>query len=173
MMITSDRTIRWIESLAEQELLIRSGKRASIDITSTKEEVLSAETASFAQDLVQHFEYLVRLFNSRVEKESLQIKLVKGGSDGMGFALLRNRLKLLLAVGQTGRLQVQCMKMMDEGMGSAPRASVMFSGVIESKFGTFHDVDWYFLGARVNAEQVALHYLTEFIQVSRSPSGTA
>lgn len=172
-MITSDRTIRWIESLAEQELMIRSGKRASIDITSTKEEVLTAETASFVQDLVHHFEYLVRLFNSRVEKETLQIKLVKGGADGSGFALLRNRLKLTMGVGQAGRLQLQCLKMMDEGIGFSPRASVMFSGVIESKFGTFHDVDWYFLGTRVNAEQVALHYLTEFIQVSRTPSGTA
>ena len=44
---------------------------------------------------------------------------------------------------------------------------MMFSGRVEAKFGTFHDVEWYFLGNRVNAELLARHYLTEFIQVSR------
>jgi hypothetical protein len=43
----------------------------------------------------------------------------------------------------------------------------MFSAVIEAQFETFDDVAWLFLGTPINAEQVARHYLTEFIQATR------
>ncbi|MCB0418473.1 MAG: hypothetical protein H6617_09930 [Bdellovibrionaceae bacterium] len=163
-MMTSDRTIRWIENLAEQELLIKSGEKSSIDISTTKDEVLSVETGNFVQDLLHQFEYLVRLFNSRVESDGLQIKLVRGSDSGSGFSLIRNRMKLTLSAPSPGRIQLSCMKIVED---MPPKTTVMFTGVIESEFGTFHDVEWYFLGAKVGAEQVARHYLTEFIQASR------
>jgi hypothetical protein len=47
---------------------------------------------------------------------------------------------------------------------------MMFSGLVEAKFGAFHDVEWYFLGNPIGAEQLARHYLTEFIQISRGSS---
>lgn len=163
-MMTSDRTIRWIENLAEQELLIKSGEKSSIDISTTKGEVLSVETGNFVQDLLHQFEYLVRLFNSRVETDSLQIKLLRGSDSGSGFSLIRNRMKLTLSAPSPGLIQLSCMKIVEE---VPPKTSVMFTGVIESQFGTFHDVEWFFLGTKVGAEQVARHYLTEFIQASR------
>ena len=41
-MSTSSRTIRWIEDLAEQEILISNGQRTSIDLGKTKDQVWSA-----------------------------------------------------------------------------------------------------------------------------------
>ncbi len=169
-MMTSDKTIRWIENLAEQEVLINSGEKTSIDITTTKGEVLSVETGNFVQDLLQQFEYLVRLFNSRIENRDLHIILVSGTERGAGFSLVRNQMKLTLSAPLAGRIQLSCMKIVEEDKSMPPKVSVMFSGLIESSFGTFHDVEWYFLGTRVDAEQVARHYLTEFIQASRRPS---
>jgi hypothetical protein len=163
-MVTSNRTIKWIESLAEQELSIRSGERASIDLLATKDEVLSVETTSFLRELNQQFDYLVRLFDLRVNQDALKIKILKNEDILEGFTLLRNELRLLVTKPRLGVVQITC----DKRLTGDSRPSVMFSGVVEAKFGIFHDVEWLFLGSQVTAEQVARHYLTEFIQVSRS-----
>lgn len=166
-MFTSNRTIKWIENLAEQELLINAGERASIDILTTKEEVLTVETATFVRDLYYHFEYLIQLFNLRVSHPSLQIKLVRNSENLDGFTLSRNGMRLSLTKSQPGVVQLQCDKLIREEQSRSVKTSMMFSGLIEANFGTFHDVEWNFLGSRIAAEQVARHYLTEFIQVSR------
>jgi hypothetical protein len=166
-MLTSNRTIRWIENLAEQELLIKSGEKASIDIGTTKEEVLAVETASFMRELFYQFEYLIQLFNSRVSQLPLQIKLVRGGEGPDGFCVSRNEMRLSVARPQPGIVKFQCDKILGPDSPGSARTSIMFSGSIEGEFGTFHDVEWTFLGSRVQAEQIARHYLTEFIQVSR------
>ena len=166
-MSTSHRTIKWIENLADQELRILAGESSSIDICSTKDEVLSIESASFVRDLIYLFDYLIRLFNSKVQSE-LQIKVLRSDNPD-NFVLERNQLRLALSRPQDGVVQLQCDKLMaNDGQARAFKTSMMFSGRVESKFGTFHDVEWYFLGSRVTAEQLARHYLTEFIQVSRS-----
>lgn len=163
-MVTSNRTIKWIESLAEQELRIRAGERASIDLLATRDEVLSVETTSFLKELYQHVEYLVGLFDSRVNQESLKIRIQKIDEIQEGFTLVRNELRLLVVRPRLGVVQITC----DKRLAGEARPSVMFSGVVEAKFGVFHDLEWHFLGSQVTAEQIARHYLTEFIQVSRS-----
>jgi hypothetical protein len=163
--VTSNRTIKWIESLAEQELSIRSGDRLSIDLCTTKDEVLSVETSAFIRDLYYHCDYLTRLFNLRVNEEGMALKISKAGEASDGFQVSRGEMRLAILSGKPGAIQFQCEKKLDS---SGPtRTSVMFSGMIEAEFGLFHEVDWSFLGNRVVPEQVARHYLTEFIQVSR------
>lgn len=171
-MLTSNRTIKWVENLADQELLITAGERGSIDICTTKDEVLVVETATFVRDLFFHFEYLVELFNSRVNRPPLQIKLTRQGERLEGFALSRNRHRLILFQSQPGAVQLQCDKLIGDEGSRDNRTSLMFSGLIEAKFGAFHDVEWVFLGNPIGAEQVARHYLTEFIQVSRGGADT-
>lgn len=165
-MATSDRTIKWIENLAEQELLIRSGEKISIDLLTTKDEVLSVETTSFVRDLYYHFDYLTRLFNERVSQSEMQIKLMRAERQDC-LTLLRNSLRLSVSLRQPGVVQFQCDKVQDHKMDVSTSVNMMFSGMVEARFGAFHDVEWFFLGNRVSAEQVARHYLTEFIQVSR------
>lgn len=168
--VTSNRTIKWIESLAEQEISIREGDRVSIDLCATKDEVLSVETATFIRDLYYHLDYLTRLFNLRVMEDPMQLKLAKLGENAAdGFHVTRGEMRLAISSGKPGVIQFQCEKRLEV---SAPsRTSVMFSGMIEAQFGLFHEVDWSFLGNRVVPEQVARHYLTEFIQVSRTGTG--
>ena len=166
-MSTNHRTIKWIENLAEQELSIRAGERASHDISLTKEEVLSVETVSFIRELFHHFEYMVRLFNLRVNQPTLQFKLLRNGERLDGFSIVRNGMKLVLNRTQTGLVQIQCDKLIAREGFAGTRSSVMFTGIVEARFGTFDDVEWHFLGNTVSAEQVARHYLTEFIQISR------
>lgn len=163
--MTSNRTIKWIESLAEQEVSIRSGDRVSIDLCTTKDQVLSVETATFIRDLYYHFDYLTRLFNLRVVDDGMQIKIVKLSDTAEGFQVSRAEMKLAIATGKPGVIQFSCEKRVDPTHST--RSSVMFSGMIEAQFGLFHEVEWSFLGNRVVPEQVARHYLTEFIQVSR------
>ena len=166
-MLTSNRTIRWIENLAEQELLIKAGEKVSIDIGTTKDEVLAVETASFLRELFYQCEYLVGLFNSRVNQTGLQIKLSRSGDGLDGFTFARNKVRLAVTRPRPGVVKFQCDKQVPSDDSLSGKASMMFSGVIEGAFGTFHDVEWTFLGSRVAAEQVARHYLTEFIQLSR------
>lgn len=172
-MSTSNRTIRWIEDLAEQELLISSGHRTSIDIGKTKDQVLSVETATYVRDLFYHFDYLVKLFNERVQQPSLHIRLSKMSDKLEGFQLVRNGIGLVLDSSSAGVIQFRCEKSSaGEGLGvpTPARKSVMFSGVVEAEFGAFDDVEWRYLGSSISAEQLARHYLTEFIQMSRVSS---
>jgi len=129
-MFTSHRTIKWIESLAEQELLVSSGERSSIDILTTKEEVLSVETASFMRDLYSHFDYLVGLFNARVSQPSLQVTLARMGEGAEGFSLSRNEMRLTLNSCQAGFIQVACHKWLPDPEGKGRRPTVMFSALI-------------------------------------------
>lgn len=169
-MSTSSRTIRWIEDLAEQEILISNGQRTSIDLGKTKDQVLGVETASYVRDLFYYFDYLTRLFNERVQQTNLQIRLTRMSDKLEGFHLVRNGMTLVLDSSSPGIIQFRCEKQVGvDGMGMGPsRKSVMFSGVVEAAFGAFDDVEWQFLGSRITAEQLARHYLTEFIQVSRT-----
>ncbi|MBY0371546.1 hypothetical protein K2X33_12730 [bacterium] len=162
--MTSNRTIKWIESLAEQEVSIQSGDRLSIDLYKTKDEVLSVETSTFVRDLYYHVDYLIRLFNLRVVEEAMQLRLAKQG-EGDAFGVTRGDMRLTVSTTAPGVIQFACEKLLDPNLG--PRSSVMFSGGIEAQFGLFHEVDWSCLGNKVIPEQVARHYLTEFIQVSR------
>lgn len=166
-MFTSDRTIRWIENLANQELLIRNGERSSIDLCSTKEDILAAETATFMRQLYSHFEYLVRLFNIRVVDPELGIKMSRQTGQPHSFSLTRNQMKLNLMTAQLGVVQIQCEKRVPIDNSGSTKPSMMFSGLVEAKFGTFHDLEWFFLGRSVTAEQIGRHYLTDFIQASR------
>jgi hypothetical protein len=169
-MSTSNRTIRWIEDIAEQEVLISSGHRTSIDLGKTKDEVLSVETATFVRDLFYFVDYLVKLFNERVQQPALQIRLTRMSEKLEGFQLARNGMVLVFDSASPGVIQFRCEKASSEGMGlqNPSRKSVMFSAVVEAGFGAFDDVEWQFLGSRISAEQLARHYLTEFIQISRS-----
>src|SRR5690606_34922690 len=130
------RSIKWIENLADQELRIRSGERASIDICRTKDEVLLAETDAFLRDLYQQCENLVKLFNGRVKDDALQIKLqFPLEEDKVGFRLIRNELTLTVSRSGLGVVQFSCRKRMADS-----RDTVMFTGVVEAVFGIFHDV---------------------------------
>src|SRR5690606_7677640 len=93
-MVTSNRTIKWIESLADQELGIRRGERASIDICTTKDEVLMAETDGFLRELRAQCETLVTLFNQRVNDDTLQIRIQGEEPPLKGFRLTRNGFRL-------------------------------------------------------------------------------
>lgn len=166
-MSSSIRTIKWIENLAEQELLIRSGARVAIDITATKDEVLLAETVSFLREFYSHCDYLIGLFNSRVSEVGLDIKLRRNGEKLDGFSISRNSMRLTVQQAQAGVIGVQCEKLLTTEVMSPTKASTMFSSTIEADFGSFHDVIWQCLGNPVTAEQLARHYLTEFIQASR------
>ncbi len=169
--MTSNRTIKWIESLADQESSIRSGDRVSIDLCTTKDEVLCVETATFLRDLYYHLDYLTRLFNLRVLDDEAQLKVSKVDVGKDGFFVSRGEMRLAISAGKPGVIQFQCEKRLEGSPGTPSKNSVMFSGVIEAGFGLFHEVEWLFIGNRVVPEQVARHYLTEFIQVSR-PAGT-
>lgn len=162
-MLTSDRSIRWIENLAEQEISIFEGKSSSLDICSTKDEVLLEETALFIREITHHLTYLAKLFNAKIEKPELQIKVQRGATPGDGLTLSREGVKLILRSQNPGSVQLQCIR---AEQGEA-KESVLSSGLIEASFVTFHDIEWQFLGTRVTSEQVSRHYMTEFLQVSR------
>jgi hypothetical protein len=170
-MFTSDRTIKWIENLAEQELSIRAGERVSIDLASTMDEVLTAETGGFIGELTAHCRCLVELFNQRVNQSALPMTPLRFSDSPSGLTVTRNDMRVSLSATRPGVIQVQCHKIILDP-SQTRKTIVMFSGLIEARFEPFHDVEWYFVGNRISAEQVARHYLTEFIQATRLISET-
>jgi hypothetical protein len=163
-MLTSDKTIKWVENLAEQECLIQLGEKSSLDICSVKDDVLTTETNAFIRALFYQFEYLIRLFNVKVDLPSLKIKIHSREDGGNSFTLSRNRINLIVTGTQIGVVQLQCVR---EEISNLSTSRVIFSGLIEARFDTFDEVQWYFLDNPISAEQVVRHYLTEFLQISR------
>ncbi len=167
-MFTSDSTIKWIESLAEQESLIHQGEKASVDILATKDEVLQFETASFLRTLESYFESLTKLFNGRLDNHAHQIHLQKDLDGHSLFYVQRNHMRLSVTQSKPGKIQFLCDKVSEENLSSQSPSSRIFSGMVEASFVHFNQVIWEFLGSPVEAEKLACHYLTEFLQVSRS-----
>lgn len=159
--LTSDRSIRWIENLADQERSISEGRSSSVDICSTKEEVLLEETAGFLREIAHHLIYFAKLFNAKIDVPQLRVKVQKGNTAAEGVTLSRDGVRLFARSQTAASVQLQCLRIEDS------TESVLSSGLIEANFASFHDIEWQFLGARVTAEQVARHYMTEFLQVSR------
>jgi hypothetical protein len=149
------------ENLAIQEQNIHQGESSSIDLFQTQQEVLNIETQSFLSEIYFQFEYLVRLFNNRKGNTSAEICLKKKKEiPEEGFSIERNHLSLSFQKVQVGALAFECAQKDGEH-------GVLFSGRVEANFGSFHDVEWFYIGSRVTSEQIARHYLTEFIQMSR------
>lgn len=160
-MSLNSRTVSWIESLAHQEGEIAAGERNSIDITTAKETVLRDETIHFSRTLLAQFKELAGFLNRRLPADSLQISIVSLSETGDEFAVERAPLRLVFRA-QMGVVQFLCEK--------RPNQELQYSGSIEAKFGAFYELDWIFLGSRVNAEQFAKYYLTELVQTTRQLS---
>lgn len=167
-MFTSDSTIKWIESLAEQEAQIHLGEKASVDILATKEEVLQFETTSFLRALESYFESLSKLFNARLGHQIYQIQMQKNREGHSLFYIQRNQMRLSVTQSKPGKIQFLCDKVSEENPLSQSPSSRIFSGIVEANFVHFNQVIWEFLGSPVDAEKLSCHYLTEFLQVSRS-----
>lgn len=163
----SYRTAKWVEDLAKQELSILSGERVSLDILQTRDEVLRVETARFVRELFNQFDWLARLFNQHVGPGGLIVRLLKQTEGRESFFLERNGMRLAVYASGPGAIQIQCEKLMEGAASEAARSSVMFSGLLEARYGAFHDLTWEFLGTAVTPEQATRHYLTEFLQASR------
>lgn len=163
---TSDRSIRWIENLAEQELLLLESK-GSYDLCSTREEILASETLGFLNELRFQLEYLVRLFNAKVGDRGVgprseggqTIEVTKTSSPQEEIRLSRNGVVLEVASRKPGAVHLVCRR----------GESALSSGTVEADFSSFHELHWKFLGEVVTSEKAACHFLTEFLQVSRSP----
>jgi len=162
----SDSSVKWIENLAEQEGLIYSGKLAELDLSRTKEEVLALSTTGFLRDLKVHCLTFLKLFNARMSDPSLCIHVGELADKTDGFFIQRNHFRLLFVSSQLGTIQIQCEKLEKKTLNPV---SLVFSGQLKAKFLSFDDVSWFFLEKPVSAEQFCRFYLTEFIQVSRSP----
>jgi hypothetical protein len=165
----SSRTIQWIENLADQEGQICSGRRSSLDLSSTKESLLAGETLFFLEELHSGIDYLVSVFNARVSGEC-ELR-VQATSRPSGFSISRNGVRLSVHLHRPGLIQFLCDKHASDSETSwESRSYRLFSGTVEAQFGNFNEVEWASLGSVVTPEQVVRHYLTEFIQVSRVPS---
>lgn len=163
----NSRTVSWIKNLASQECSIHAGERSSFDISLTRDAVLSTETLLFVHDLYTQIEHSIDIFNRECVLEDLKIKMSSPAHRFYSFALMRNSMRLNITSYQAGTIQFQCEKNWTENIENTLKTSLMFSGLVEAKFGAFDEIQWLSLGVVVSAEQVARNYLSEFIQLSR------
>jgi len=153
----------WIESLAAQENSILSGERTGLDISQTKEDILSLESSLFLQALYSQYESLVPLFNTKCPNPVAKLALSSTLAEGKmaSFYIHRNAYRLILGKQSQGFINFRCEK---DREGETPH--VLFSGTVEAVFGQFHEIHWDYLTSPITAEQLALHCFTEFIQTS-------
>lgn len=155
-MALSSRTMDWIESLVVQEKEILTGDRLSIDLGHAKDGLLSAETVHFVRALHCKFAELAVFVNRRLPETSCPVSVITVCEGGEEFVVERLPVRLCFK-SRPGSINFSCDRI---------SAGLQFTGSIEARFGVFYEIDWMFLGARVTAEQIARHHLTELLQIT-------
>jgi|GEM_PF-1273798 len=162
-MSVTQSSLIWIESLASQQNEVSSGKRPAVELYHAKERLLAVESFTFLNELLTAFEKLREHFNAHLnamaEDSSLKVKHESASS----FSILCGEHCLNLNNSQPGTIQVQCSKGID---GNSRNRVAMFGGSLEAQSGAFYDLNWFYLGSPITADQAARYFITELIQLS-------
>lgn len=157
--------IEWVRALAHQENSIYQLEQNSIDLVHLKSHVLSQETRRFFIELRFTMKQLILHFNSELKEGLATIKFLVDDETSLQFSLIRGLTRLHINSGHVGMVRLQMEKQLSQSE-THTKSTVMSSSVVEGRFGYFNRVDWFLLEQPVNAQQVACHHFTEFIQLS-------
>lgn len=163
----------WIHEIARAEASPEAEALYNLGQVSAPQQAIEESTVEFLTDLRAYFQEYVRLFNSLSEagKKFSEIKIFNLTQGAADFMLYRNGIKLIVANTTHGVIQISYDRHMIGGAMNAdfniPQAEDLLA-----QLGAFGSVYWTYRSERVESDQVAKHFFSEFTRTTREPKKT-
>ena len=142
--------------------------------TSGPQQSIEENTVEFLTDLRSDFQEYVRIFNSLSEagKKFGEIKIFNLTQGAADFMLYRNGIKLIVANTAHGVIQIAYNKHATGPAGATQANTASPSDVppaeeLLAQMGVFGTVNWTCRGEKVESEQVAKYFFSEFVRLTR------
>ena len=168
----------WIHDLARAEVHPDAERVLQLGRSTDPQQLVEESTIEFLNELKALFQEYRRIFNAYSEKGSRfqEIKIYAVANTAADFMLFRNSINLLVCNSAHGMIQVQIGQHVRGTLsvdGQALTQSKAFPAVartieLMAQVGPFRDVSWTYQGEKVNPEQLARFYFSEFSRITRA-----
>jgi hypothetical protein len=160
----------WIYELARAEASSEAEALYRLNQSGAPQQAIEESTVDFLTDLRAFFQEYVRIFNAQSDagKKFAEIKIFNLTQGAADFMLYRNGIKLIVANTTHGVVQISYDKHMIAGAVPA-ELTVPQAEELLAQFGAFGAVHWMYRSEKVESEQVAKHFFSDFVRVSREP----
>jgi hypothetical protein len=160
----------WIHEIARAEASPEADALYQLNQVSAPQQAIEESTVDFLTDLRAYFQEYVRLFNSISEagKKFAEIKIFNLTQGAADFMLYRNGIKLIVANTTHGVIQISY----DRHMIGTPvvnEFNIPQAEDLLAQLGAFGSVFWTYRSERVESDQVAKHFFSEFTRTTREP----
>lgn len=173
----------WIHELARAETHPDAERLLDLGKSYNPQQLVEESTIDFLTELRNHFTEFARTFNAYSESSTRfqEVKIYSVAQTAADFMMFRNGVKLVISNTAHGVVQISFTQHFRRTLsvdGQAPGGLLAQSPEgqqvtsqmqdIMAQVGPFRDVYWTFQGEKVNAEQIARFYFTEFVRVTRA-----
>lgn len=164
----------WIHELARAEIHPDAEKLLQLGKSYDPQQLVEESTIHFLTELKDQFTELARVFNSYSEAGAKfqEIKVYTIAQTAADFMMFRNQIKLVVANSAHGVIQIALsqhvrgtLAVNGQVHGTSPAETQ--SQDLLAQVGPFRDVFWTFQGEKVEPEQIAKFYFTEFARLTR------
>lgn len=168
----------WIHELAQAETRV-GADQISIGASFDPQQLIEESTVEFLTRIRDSIHEHAKVFNSYSENGTRyqDVKIYSLTSGASDFMLYRNQVKLIFCNTAHGVVQISFSRHLRTG-GSVTAQTANPNDLqgqqslgqpqeMRARIGAFHDVCWTFEGEKVEAEQVAKYFFTEFVRVTR------
>lgn len=173
----------WIHELARMEIHSDAERLLQLGSSFDPQQLVEESTINFLSELREHFSEYARVFNAFSENNSKfqEIKIYGIAQTPADFMIFRNQIKLVVSHAAHGMIQMTFAQHVRSALAvdgqvqitsTKPLQNPAFSKPQEflAQVGPFRDVYWTFEGEKINPEQVAKFYFSEFARVTRDDS---
>jgi hypothetical protein len=167
----------WIHELARGEIHPDAERLLQLGGSFDPQQRVEESTVDFLTQLREHFDDYARIFNAYSESGSKfqDIKVYGLAQSAADFMVFRNQIKLVISNSAHGVIQISfahhvrgTLAVDGQVQGAAPVSEVDGqTHDLIARVGAFRDVHWTFQGEKVDAEQVAKFYFSEFSRATR------
>ncbi|MBY0472379.1 hypothetical protein K2X30_14535 [bacterium] len=177
----------WIHDLAKSELHPDAEKLLNLGRNFDPQQVVEESAIDFLTVLRGHFNEYAKVFNSYAEggNRYQEVKIYSIAQTPADFMMYRNQIKLLVsnaahgviqlgffhhlrgALAVDGQVQSPIANQASSAMSGTPQAQTPPPQDLLAQIGPFRDVYWTYQGEKIEAEQIAKFYFSEFIRATR------
>jgi hypothetical protein len=176
----------WIHELARGETHPEMDRLLQAGSGSDPQQMVEESTIHFLSELRESFNEYAKVFNiySETGTKFQEVKIYNLAGTAADFMVFRNQIKLTVTNSAHGVIQLQFSQhvrgaLAVDGQIHGQANNALNSGIegrggeLQAQIGPFRDIFWTFQAQKVNPEQVAKFYFTEFVRATRDGRRTS
>jgi hypothetical protein len=163
----------WIHDLAKGEIHPDAEKALQLGASFDPRMLVEESTIAFLTELRELFNDYTKMFNSFAEggAKFQEIKIYNIAQTAADFMLFRNQIKLIISNSGHGIIQLAYSQHVRSSVNvdghQTAHTALAPAQDIMAKVGPFRDIFWTYKDEKINAEQIAKFYFTEFCRMTR------